>query len=392
MTINPRWWDAVMAGVLVVCGLLLGLPGDGHNLVVAWSALVGFALVYLLLVRRTLSRQIGTTRQTRPVDVASAALVAVLVGIGVYGDPILGNLQVVAHPLVWTLPWRIRSAIVASTTVAVAVLLGYGLSPATDGWLWAVVVAVLSLAFAVVIGVWISNIAGYGIERARLLAELTAAQDELAAAHRQAGEASERAQLARDLHDTVTQSITGLVMLAERAGTQLRTGEVSDAATSIALVESAAREALSEARALVATMTPVAADSGLADALHRLGSRFERETGVVVEIQVGGHRIAREHEVVLLRCAQEGLANVRKHAHASRVAIEVTADETNDELVLTVRDDGVGIDAGTTADEAGFGVTGMRERVGMLGGHLTLGTRPGGGTELAVAIPLDGGA
>jgi signal transduction histidine kinase len=156
----------------------------------------------------------------------------------------------------------------------------------------------------------------------------------------------------------------------------------------VALVESAAREALGEARALVATMTPVAADSGLAEALRRLGARFQRETGIGVEIHVAERHLPRDREVVLLRCAQEGLANVRKHARASHVVVDVTADEAGGELALVVRDDGVGVDSSVAVDDGGFGIAGMRERVGMLGGRLTLGNAAHGGAELAITIPL----
>jgi signal transduction histidine kinase len=385
MLIQARWWDAVMAAGLVACGVLLGASAPFRRDPVAWGVLVALALVYVFLARRQFTRPDGPATAAL---VTCAALTAALVGVGVYRYPALATLQCVAYPLVWTLPWRVRAAIVANVGIAVAVFLGYGLSPieGPTRWLEATGVAALSVAFSLVLGVWISRIAEYGVERGRLLAELTAAQDELATMHRRAGETSERARLARELHDTVTQSLTGLVMLSERAGAQLRAGEVTDAAASVSLVESTAREVLREARALVATMTPVSADSGLADALRRVAARFERETGVVVETHVAEQHLDREHEVVLLRCAQEGLANVRKHAHASRVVIEVGADAAAGELALSVRDDGVGV--GVVGDDAGFGIAGMRERVGMLGGRLSLGSGPGGGAELAVVIPL----
>jgi signal transduction histidine kinase len=68
--------------------------------------------------------------------------------------------------------------------------------------------------------------------------------------------------------------------------------------------------------------------------------------------------------------------------------VEVTADAAGGELALVVRDDGVGVDPGAVGDDSGFGVAGMRERVGMLGGRLTLGRAPGGGAELAITIPV----
>jgi signal transduction histidine kinase len=387
MLVQARWWDAVMAAGLLACGILLGASTPFNRSPVGWAALAGVALVYLLLARRQFAREDGPV--TLPLA-ACGVLTAVFVGVGVFSYPALATLQCVAYPLVWTLPWRLRPAIAANLAIAVAVFLGYGLSPVIGygAWLEGAAVAALSLVFSLALGIWISRIAAYGAERARLLGELTAAQDELAAMHREAGETSERARFARELHDTVTQSLTGVVMLAERAGAQLRAGAATDAAASVALVESAAREALGEARALVATMTPVAADSGLAEALRRLGARFQRETGIGVEIHAAERHLPRDREVVLLRCAQEGLANVRKHARASHVVVDVTADEAGGQLALVVRDDGVGVDSSTAVDDSGFGIAGMRERVGMLGGRLTLGNAAHGGVELAITIPL----
>ncbi|WP_022882065.1 sensor histidine kinase [Gryllotalpicola ginsengisoli] len=426
MLIQPRWWDAVIAAGLGACGVLLGMSEPFNRNPVSWCMLAGFALVYAFLARRLLTVADGTA----PVaSVACAVIVAALVGVSVYGYPALATLQCVAYPLVWTLPWSgTRGAIAANLAIGVAVFLGYGLSPMNGrdaaGWTGGAAVAVLSVTFSIVLGVWISNIARYGAERARLLAELTAAQDELAAMHREAGVTSERARLAREVHDTVAQSLTALVMLAERAGRELRGGDPSTPAETIATIEATARETLAETRALVATTTPVPMESGLAEALGRLAARFRRETGIEVTVDVGPDgpdgpgvpggpdgpdggepRIAREQEVVLLRCAQEGLANVRKHAAAQRVELEVAlvsaGDPAGTEARLTVRDDGVGVreasdDPGTGGGgfgdggfgDRGFGLDGMRERVRMLGGRLTLANRPTGGAELVIALPV----
>ncbi|MFC4243768.1 sensor histidine kinase [Gryllotalpicola reticulitermitis] len=391
MIVQARWWDGVMAAGLIACAVLLAASSPFNRSLVSWGALIAFALVYVLLARR----QFGCPEGPMTLRLfLSAALPILILGIAVYSYPALATLQCVAYPLVWTLPWRLRAAIVANGAIGAAVFLGYGLSPATGeglaGWLTALGVAVLSVIFSLVIGIWISRIVDYGTERARLLDQLTAAQDELAAMHREAGETSERARLARELHDTVTQTLTGLVMLAERAGTSLRAQGRTDASAQLDLIEATAREALAEARALVTTMTPATPGSGLADALGRLAARFERETGVVVETRVCERRLPREQEVVLLRCAQEGLANVRKHARASHVAVEIVAREAGAESAISLRviDDGVGPDAASSFTDGGFGIAGMRERVGMLGGRLTLAARPGGGAELAVTMPL----
>ena len=101
-----------------------------------------------------------------------------------------------------------------------------------------------------------------------------------------------------------------------------------------------------------------------------------------VEAEVAG--LDRELEVVLLRCAQEGLANVRKHARASTVSIAVAWNDG--QVVLDVRDDGVG--PGTAVPgEGGFGLAGMRDRVALVGGRIEFGAGDGGGTVLRVVVP-----
>jgi len=114
-----------------------------------------------------------------------------------------------------------------------------------------------------------------------------------------------------------------------------------------------------------------------------LADRFTRETGVAVEAAVQAD-VPRTLEVVLLRCAQEGLANVRKHAGARRVELEVTAEAGA--AVLTVTDDGAGLPA--EHEGRGFGVAGMRDRVALVGGSLDLRDHAGGGARLTVRIPL----
>ena len=151
----------------------------------------------------------------------------------------------------------------------------------------------------------------------------------------------------------------------------------------IALIEQTAREALGEARALVAANAAVPVESGLADALVRLGERFARETGVRVETHVEPVPLDRDLEVVLLRCTQEALANVRKHAHATSARVDVVARD--DEVELTVEDDGVG-PAGADED-SGFGVSGMRERLALVGGRLSLEPGATTGTVLRATVP-----
>jgi len=244
----------------------------------------------------------------------------------------------------------------------------------------------LVLIFTIAIGLWITGIQKYGLERDQLLTELRAAQDEVAALERQAGITEERARVAREIHDTIAQSLTGLVMTAQRANSIAARAPESLGPT-LALMENLATEALAEARTLVASYTPVNVSGGLPATLAVLADRFSAETGVTVIVSGEAPDVDREAEVVLLRCAQEALANVRKHAHARQVRVSI--DATDDGAGLTVTDDGVGI--GTQAGN-GYGLAGMAERVRLVGGTVEVGPDVSGGTTVRVALPRRSGA
>src|SRR5690606_25870001 len=138
------------------------------------------------------------------------------------------------------------------------------------------------------------------------------------------GMVAERERLAREGHDTLAQGYTSIVVLAQTAAAALP-GDPGAVADRLAGIEEVARENLAEARAMVAAFAPVALDSvTLVEALQRLAERFGRETGTVTRVDttaLGGAlpALSRAEEIVLLRGAQEALANVRRHASATAV-------------------------------------------------------------------------
>ena len=371
-----RWWDAAVIGIALITGGILAIdPPYGPTEYGAWAAIGAFVALYFAYARRALHRP------RAPHDLIVAVLLAVVLGFGISFEPFLSFLQALAYPMVWVASTSMRRAIIGNIVVAAGVSVGYYAWSGFENILLAGGVATLSVAFSVSLGLWITRIEQAGEERGRLLAELESVQDELAAMHRDAGITSERERLAREIHDTLAQSLTGLVLLAQRASREI---EPTDAAIpTIALIEQTAREALGEARALVAANAAVPVGSGLADALVRLCERFARETGVRVESHVDPVLLDRDLEVVLLRCTQEALANVRKHAHATSARVDVVA--RGDEVELTVEDDGVG-PAGADED-SGFGVSGMRERLALVGGRLSLEPGDTTGTVLRATVP-----
>ncbi|GAA1055390.1 two-component sensor histidine kinase [Agromyces luteolus] len=381
---NVRWWDAAAAAVTVVIAAISLLdPPFGADDVGTWAVAGAFLVVHFAWGRRCVP--VAAPRAHLAISITYAVLLAVGTAI----EPSFAILQAFLYPFVWSTSPNTRSAIVANIAIAVAIVVGYAVRAWPAGLVVGGAVAALSVGFSIALGLWITRIAQFGEERARLLAELQAAQGQLAAMHRDAGVADERARLAREIHDTIAQSLTGMVMVAQRTGRRL-VGVEGEAAASarddVELMEQMAREALTEARGLVASLAPIESDGGLGEALRRLAETFERETGVRVSVTTDAAGLDRELEVVLLRCAQEALANVRKHARASSADIVVTTAGTPPEIVLAVRDDGVGPGDASPGD-GGFGLAGMRDRVALVGGRLEFAAGRDGGTVLRVVVP-----
>ena len=381
---NVRWWDAAAIAVAAVITALSALdPPYGPADYVVWAVAGSFLAIHALWGRRCVPVATPATH------LAIAITYAVLLAVGTAFEPSFAILQAFLFPFVWSTAPSTRSAIVANLLIAVALVVGYTIRSGLAGMATGAAVAALSVGFSIALGLWITRIAQYGEERAALLADLQAAQGQLAAMHREAGVTDERGRLAREIHDTIAQSLTGLVMVAQRAGNRLD-GVDGEAAASvrgdIELMEQMGREALTEARGLVASLTPVKADAGLAEALRRLAASFERETGVAVTVTADAAGLDRELEVVLLRSAQEALANVRKHAKARTATIEVTVTPAGDEVVLTVADDGVG-PGDAMPGEHGFGLAGIRDRAALVGGSFEFGPGAEGGSRLRVVVP-----
>ncbi len=128
-------------------------------------------------------------------------------------------------------------------------------------------------------------------------------------------------------------------------------------------------------------------DYGLVSALERLASSFQTQTGIAVDLeaQIGANRLPNEVETALYRIVQEGLTNMAKHAEPSRASVLVTPK--NGSVLLVLEDDGCGFDPRRTKS-GGLGLEGMRERVELLEGRMTVESRVGAGTTLVVEVPV----
>ncbi|MEV0395533.1 sensor histidine kinase [Polymorphospora rubra] len=207
---------------------------------------------------------------------------------------------------------------------------------------------------------------------------------------REAGVLDERQRMAREIHDTLAQGLAGIL-------TQLQAAEQTLDAPStvrrhVTNAMDLARESLAEARRTVHAVQPaVLAQARLPDAISEVTRRWSEVNHIdAVLITTGDPRpMHADVEVTLLRAAQEALANVAKHAKASRVGLTLSYME--DLVTLDVRDDGVGFEPDARrangSTNGGFGLAGMRQRVQRLAGRLEIESEPGGGTAISATVP-----
>lgn len=199
----------------------------------------------------------------------------------------------------------------------------------------------------------------------------------------------ERNRLARDLHDSVTQTLFSVVLTAEAAATLIdRDGE--RARGELQKLQGLARDALQEMRALVFELRPAELEAdGLAATLQKHVDVLARVRRTAIELQVEGERrLAPDIEQALFRIAQEALNNALKHAQAQTIWISLSL--TGPRAVLSVRDNGHGFDVDAAAVRSKrLGLTSMRERAASLGGTLTVESKSGAGTTVVAEVPLD---
>ena len=233
-----------------------------------------------------------------------------------------------------------------------------------------------------------------GAERERLIDSLLRAQreaerlhDELAASQREAGATRERTRLARDLHDTIAQELSTIVLLS-RIEDPDRPRPMGPRSKNVVQIEELAQHSLTELRRIVAALAPADLDeSALPAALARMLDALHDDAGIAVRLQVDPELpvLSTPTEVALLRVAQSALANVRQHARAQVVEVALEADGGS--VRLTVTDDGVGFDASARPSEASYGLAAMRSRMREGGGDLAIRSAPGEGTNIEATLP-----
>ena len=234
---------------------------------------------------------------------------------------------------------------------------------------------------------------GLALENARLYREVFLkgrALDHLMSRVNSAHE-EERARIARELHDSVAQSLLKIIYSAGFAldfikeDPRLAEEEIED-------IQEQAKECISELRAIIGNLRPSSLEIlGLPETVLRLAEQFEEEYGVSTRVDLEGmERLTSSAEMAIFRILQEALANVRKHAEADRVWISSRVQDS--QLLLTIEDNGKGFDLTAVEDEQErgrhLGLLAMRERTELMGGEFKVKSFVGRGTHITIKLPL----
>ncbi|MER7245082.1 sensor histidine kinase [Kribbella sp. NPDC000426] len=387
---QPVWTRALIGWHIVfwvLLGMTLALSFLGHLGTARQAVFAGTVVVLAAAYQFIGLPAIRSRRRVPSYAYRLVLIVSLVVLIGIYPQSVF--LMFIASAQIWLLCEDVREGI----GLSLLLVLGVGTAQLWGaGWGWNAFWEILpwmlvSLVVSLLFGIWIEKVITQSQQRAELIEQLEAARDELAEAHHSAGVMAERERMAREIHDTLAQGMTSIVMLAQAAAVELSRG--ADASARLAAIEDTARENLAEARALVAAFTPVAlSEATLTEVLRRQAERFAAETGVDVQVSLDlpddeVAALPQAQQVVLLRSAQEALANVRKHAAATQVLI--TLGLSDDGVWIEIRDDGSGFTPG--AESGGFGLSAMRGRVEESGGSVQVESAPGRGTRVQVLIP-----
>jgi signal transduction histidine kinase len=400
---QQNWpWAAASGGSLALLAALTGLTlpwaTGGTTLAVEASlcAVIGLWILCLFALRPSWSRSV-------PRMAVFVGGLVMLTTAMVITDPWFGFFSTVGYVIsIKYLPWPWRLAGVAGTAFAAAI----SQTPEVPGLALHLAMFFLALIVNEVAiccltwFLWTSDKRDH--VHKRMLAELNEANERLVASieenenlHRQlvaqareAGVAEERRRMAREIHDTLAQGLTGII-------TQLQAAEQAASRTAnepagwrrhVAAATRLARESLTEARRSVDALRPATLEGcRLSEALTSVTERWSALNGIPAQVTTTGaaRPIDPEVEFALLRAAQEALANVARHARATRVGLTISYMES--EVALDVRDDGVGFDP--AVPDRGFGLVAMRQRIAALSGTLQVESEPGGGTAISACVP-----
>jgi signal transduction histidine kinase len=384
------WCPWVSLTTSALLALLWSDDGPAERLVTA--GLVALAALWVFF---------GYTRAPRPRKVHRARMLLYFIGLLAIGsllalrEPIFFIFLITGffHAMVLR-PWPFLVAGVFATSFLVNTVIGG--FPTNNEWLTIyvaiIVIQTLAIGFGGIVG---EKLAEESEQRRVALARLEAALEENAGLHaqlltqaREAGMLDERQRMAGEIHDTIAQGLTGIVTQLEAAEQARERPEAWQRHVRHAI--GLARDSLAEARRSVEGLRPEHLETArLPEALAQVAGRWSELNGIPAEVMTTGavQALHPEVEVALLRTAQEALANVARHAGASRAVL--TLSYMGDVVTLDVRDDGVGftVPPGPDARGAGFGLSAMRQRISRVAGTLAIESEPGAGTAVSARVP-----
>jgi signal transduction histidine kinase len=375
-------WDAFYVVVFAGVVAITAVTSSGWHRAAALAALTALVPWYLLA---------GRPPMARPECASDRRAYLYLTGVIVLfaaADSMNANVWFLAFALCPQCFHILRARVAIIPAVALnligALSIAYWEHDAA-GYATAIGVAAFGIVFSKVYSGFVLGLYEQSTAQADLIAQLDETRSELAAVSRSAGILAERQRLAGEIHDTLAQGFSSILMLIQAADAQL--AQAPDAARAqLELAARTARENLAEARLLVGALAPAQLEPGnLAGALRRIAERAGAELGISATFETAGpaRPLPAATEVVLLRTGQEAMANVRKHAAAQSVAIRLTYAGAC--VRLEVADDGAGFDPGLV--NGGYGLRGMRVRVDEAGGQVRVSSAPEQGTSVLVEVP-----
>jgi signal transduction histidine kinase len=392
------------AALLAIAVLRLLLSGGGDPLRYAWAGtalvLAGVYLTGTIMEKRFAAGSTGF--DPRRYGVLWLGIITALWAILLAGS---SDFSWLAFPLFFlhlhVLPRRVALLTIALMTAAV-IAAQWAASGLPAPQMAVVLGPVFGAAFSVVTGLAYRALYREAENQRRAADELRRTRAELAASQHDAGVLAERERLAREIHDTLAQGFSSIVLVARAAEKSLADGDIATAGARFALVQQTASDNLSEARNFVRGLSsPKLQGTSLVETLRRVcesteSSAAARGLGLRCRLELDGDpvELPQPYRVTLLRAAQASLANVRDHAKACNAVVTVAF--LGSEVTMDIYDDGVGFDPHglkdstyARTDGSGFGLRSLQERVTALKGSLELESAPGEGTVVAIRLPLD---
>lgn len=255
--------------------------------------------------------------------------------------------------------------------------------------------------FAVVMTIVYQSLYREGVNQRAALEELRRTRSELAQTQHRAGVLTERERLAREIHDTLAQGLSSIVLISRAAEASLASGATGTARDRIRTIRQTASDNLADARRFVRGLSADEGDPGfLVSSLRRTCGSVEQQAaaqgrGLRCRFNLDGEpvRMPAPYEVALLRAAQSALSNALRHSRASTAVVTLTF--VGSEVALDIYDNGEGFDvdaalasASQRTDGTGYGLRVLRERITALGGAIDIESEAGGGTVVAIRLPL----